>query len=150
MATYQTYTAIGQREDLIDTIYNISPTDTPFMNSIGRTNATAVYHEWQTDSLAAVNVSNAAVEGATASSATMSPTTRVGNRTQISQKTIAISGTLETVNKAGRRSEKAYQLAKASSELKRDMEAILLSNQVASAGNSTTARTLGGMQNYPL
>ena len=148
MATYQTYTAIGQREDLIDTIYNISPTDTPFMNSIGRTNATAVYHEWQTDSLAAVNTSNAAVEGAAATSATMSPTTRIGNRTQISQKTIAISGTLETVNKAGRRSEKAYQLAKASSELKRDMEAILLSNQVASNGNSTTARTLGGMQTW--
>ena len=148
MATYETYTAIGQREDLIDTIYNISPTDTPFMNSIGRTNATAVYHEWQTDSLAAVNVSNAAIEGATASSATLSPTTRVGNRTQISQKTIAISGTLETVNKAGRRSEKAYQLAKASSELKRDMEAILLSNQVASNGNSTTARTLGGLQTW--
>lgn len=148
MATYQTYTAIGQREDLIDTIYNISPTDTPFMNSIGRTNATAVYHEWQTDSLAAVNVSNAAIEGAAASSATLSPTTRVGNRTQISQKTIAISGTLETVNKAGRRSEKAYQLAKASSELKRDMEAILLSNQTASAGSSSAARTLGGMQTW--
>ena len=144
MATYQTYQAIGQREDLIDTIYNISPTDTPFMNSIGRTNATARYHEWQTDSLAAVNTSNAAIEGADASSATLSPTTRVGNRTQISQKTIKISGTLDTVNKAGRRSEKAYQLAKASSELKRDMEAILLSNQVAADGNgSTTARVTG-------
>ena len=149
MATYQTYQAIGQREDLIDTIYNISPTDTPFMNSIGRTNATARYHEWQTDSLAAVNTSNAAIEGADASSATLSPTTRVGNRTQISQKTIKISGTLDTVNKAGRRSEKAYQLAKASSELKRDMEAILLSNQVAADGNgSTTARTLGGLQTW--
>lgn len=149
MATYQTYTAIGQREDLIDTIYNISPTETPFMSSIGRTNATARYHEWQTDSLAAVNLSNAAIEGANASDATIAPTTRVGNRTQISQKTVKISGTLETVNKAGRRSEKAYQLAKASSEIKRDMEAILLSNQVAADGNgSTTARTLGGLQTW--
>jgi hypothetical protein len=146
MATYQTYTAIGQREDLSDVIYNISPTETPFMSSVGKSKATAVYHEWQTDSLAAVNVSNAAVEGATASDATMSPTSRVGNRTQISQKTVKISGTLEAVNKAGRKSEKAYQLAKASSEIKRDMEAILLSNQVAASGNSTTARTLGGLQ----
>ncbi|CAB4126391.1 Family of unknown function (DUF5309) [uncultured Caudovirales phage] len=146
MATYQTYTAIGQREDLSDVIYNISPTETPFMSSVGKGKATAVYHEWQTDSLAAVNTSNAAVEGATASDATMSPTARVGNRTQISQKTVKISGTLEAVNKAGRKSEKAYQLAKASSEIKRDMEAILLSNQVAAAGNSTTARTLGGLQ----
>lgn len=148
MATYQTYTSIGNREDLADVIYNISPTDTPFMTSVGKTAATAVYHEWQTDSLAAVNVSNAVVEGATASDATISPTTRVGNRTQISQKTIKISGTLETVNKAGRKSEKAYQLAKASSEIKRDMEAILLSNQVASAGDSSTARVLGGLQTW--
>jgi hypothetical protein len=146
MATYQTYTAIGQREDLSDVIYNISPTETPFLNSVGKSKATAVYHEWQTDSLASVNVSNAAVEGATASDATISPTTRVGNRTQISQKTIKISGTLDAVNKAGRKSEKAYQLAKASSEIKRDMEAILLSNQTAATGNATTARTLGGLQ----
>ena len=146
MATYQTYTAIGQREDLSDVIYNISPTETPFLNSVGKSKATAIYHEWQTDSLAAVNTSNYAVEGATASDATIGVTTRVGNRTQISQKTIKISGTLDAVNKAGRKSEKAYQLAKASSEIKRDMEAILLSNQTAANGNATTARNLGGLQ----
>ena len=148
MATYQSYQAIGQREDLSDVIYNISPTDTPFMTSVGKTKATAVYHEWQKDSLAAVNTSNAVVEGATASDATLSPSTRIGNRTQISQKTVKISGTLETVNKAGRKSEKAYQLAKASAEIKRDMEAILLSNQVAAAGDTSTARTLGGLQTW--
>ena len=146
MATYQTYTAIGQREDLSDVIYNISPTDIPFMSSIGKTKATAVYHEWQTDSLAAASLSNYAVEGATASDATMSPTTRVGNRTQIAQKTVKISGTLQSVDKAGRKSEKAYQLAKASSEIKRDMETSLLSNQIAANGDSSTARKLGGLQ----
>ena len=96
--------------------------------------------------LADATVANAAVEGADASSATLSPTTRVGNRTQISQKTIQIAGTEETVDKAGRKSEKAYQLAKASSELKRDMEKIMLANQAASAGDSSTARTLGSLQ----
>lgn len=146
MATYQTYTAIGQKEDLSDVIYNISPTDTPFMSSVGKTKATATYHEWQTDSLASVNLSNYAVEGAAASDATMSPTTRAGNRTQISQKTVKVSGTLEAVDKAGRKSEKAYSLAKASAEIKRDMEAILLSNQAAAAGDASTARKLGGLQ----
>jgi hypothetical protein len=146
MATYQTYTAVGQREDLSDIIYNISPTDTPLMSSIGKTKATAVYHEWQVDSLADASLSNAAVEGADATSATMGVTTRAGNRTQIFQKTVQIAGTLEAVDKAGRKSEKAYQLAKASSEVKRDMELTLLSNQVASNGNSSTARTMGGLQ----
>ena len=146
MATYQTYTAIGQREDLSDVIYSISPTDVPFMSSIGKTKATAVYHEWQTDSLSAAVLTNYAVEGATASDATMSPTTRVGNRTQIAQKTVKISGTLQSVDKAGRKSEKAYQLAKASAEIKRDMETSLLSNQIAANGDSSTARKLGGLQ----
>jgi len=147
MATYQTYTAIGMREDLSNVIYNISPTDTPFMNSVGKTSATAVNHEWQTDSLAAV-ATNALVEGAAGADITVSPTTRLGNLTQISGKTVKISGTLDSVNKAGRKSEKAYQLAKVSSEIKRDMEATLLGNTVKSNGNSSTARVLGGLQTW--
>ena len=145
MPTYQTYTAIGMREDLTDVIYNISPTDTPFMSSIGKNKATATYHEWQTDSLAAAALGGA-VEGADQSSITASPTTRIGNRTQIFTKAIAIAGTLEAVDKAGRKSEKAYQMAKVSAELKRNIELTLLSNQVSAAGNSSTARTLGGLQ----
>ena len=148
MAQFRTYAAVGMREDLSDVIYNISPTDTPFMSSIGKTKATAVYHEWQTDSLAAATA-NAAVEGADATEATLSPTTRVGNRTQISQKTVGITGTLEAVDKAGRKSEKAYQLAKASSEIKRDMEFTLLNNTVQSNGSAgSTARVLGGLQTW--
>jgi hypothetical protein len=146
MATYKTYESVGNREDLTDVIYNISPTDTPFMSSVGKTKATAVYHEWQTDSLADASTANAVVEGADATSATLAPTTRVGNRTQISQKTIQIAGTLESIDKAGRKSEKAYQLSKASSELKRDMEKILLSNQAAVTGDASTARKLGSLQ----
>lgn len=148
MPQFRTYAAVGMREDLSDVIYNISPTDTPFMSSIGKTKATAVYHEWQTDSLAAA-AANAAVEGADATEATLSPTTRVGNRTQISQKTVGITGTLEAVDKAGRKSEKAYQLAKASSEIKRDMEFTLLNNTVQSNGTAgSTARVLGGLQTW--
>ena len=148
MPTFTAHSAIGQREDLTDIIYNISPTETPFMSSIGKTKATAVYHEWQTDSLAAATTANAAIEGADATSATLSPTVRLGNYTQIIQKTVQVSGTLDTVNKAGRKSEKAYQLAKASAELKRDLETILLANQGRSAGTSTVARKLGSILSW--
>ena len=149
MAIYNAHTAVGQREDLSDVIYNISPTETPFMSSIGKTKATAVYHEWQTDSLAAATTANAAVEGADASDATLSPTTRLGNYTQILQKTIKVSGTLDTVNKAGRKSEKAYQLAKASQEIKRDLETIMLANQGRDAGSSnSTARKMGSLLSW--
>jgi hypothetical protein len=148
MATFTAHTAIGQREDLSDVIYSISPTETPLLNTLARSKATAVYHEWQTDSLAAATTANAAVEGADATSATISPTVRLGNYTQIVQKTIQVSGTLDTVNKAGRKSEKAYQLARASSELKRDIETILASNQARSAGNSSTARKMASMLSW--
>jgi hypothetical protein len=148
MPTFTAHSAIGQREDLTDIIYDISPTETPFMSSIGKTKATAVYHEWQTDSLAAATTGNAAIEGADATSATLSPTVRLGNYTQIIQKTVQVSGTLDTVNKAGRKSEKAYQLAKASAELKRDLETILLANQGRSAGTSTVARKLGSILSW--
>ena len=148
MPTYTRFDAVGAREDLSDVIYNISPQDTPIMSSIGKTSAKAVFHEWQTDTLASVNTSNALVEGADATSATLSPTTRIGNYTQIVGKTVQVSGTLEAVDKAGRKSEKAYQLAKASAELKRDIEGIITANQGQSAGNSSTARVMGTLLSY--
>lgn len=148
MPVFTTNTAIGQREDLIDVIYQISPTETPLLSTLARTKATAVYHEWQTDSLAAATTANAAVEGADATSATISPTTRLGNYCQIVQKTVQVSGTLDAVNKAGRRSEKAYQLSKAAAELKRDMETIISANQGRDAGSSSTARKLGAILSW--
>jgi hypothetical protein len=149
MAIYNRYEAVGAREDLSDVIYNISPTDTPIMSSIGKTKATGVYHEWQTDSLAASTTANALVEGADASAADLSPTSRIGNYTQIVGKTIQVSGTLEAVDKAGRKSEKAYQLAKASAEIKRDIETIITANQGQAVGTSnSTARKMGSLLSY--
>ena len=147
-ATFSTFTVVGQREDLTDVIYDISPQDTPIMSSIGKGNARAVYHEWQTDSLGAATTANALVEGADATDATVSPTTRLGNYTQIVGKTIRVSGTLESVDKAGRKSEKAYQLAKASAELKRDIETIITANQGQSAGSASAARKMGSLLSW--
>ena len=148
MATYKTYDTIGIREDLQDAIYDISPTTTPFMSTIGKSTASNTYHEWQTDSLASVDKDNAQVEGADAVSPTLTPTTRVGNYTQISDKVVQVSVTDDRVDKAGRSTETAYQLAKASAELKRDMESILLSDQAQVQGDSATPRKLGGFQSW--
>ena len=151
MATYTTYIpeggAVGQREDLSNTIFNIAPTETPVVSSIGKTKATATYHEWQTDDLAAAN-NDGLLEGADAAAASATPTVRVGNRTQIQGKTVHVSGTLDAVDKAGRKTETAYQLAKSGQELKRDMEKTILSNVAQSAGTTTAARLLGGMQTW--
>ena len=146
--TYSQYDAKGEREDLSDIIYSISPTDTPFMSNIGKNKATAVYHEWQTDALAAAASNNHQIEGDEVAFNAMVATTRVGNRTQISRKSVIVSGTLESVSKAGRNNEMAYQISKASKELKRDMETTLLLNQAPVTGNDTTARKLAGIETW--
>ena len=146
--TYSKYDAVGLREDLTDIIYNISPTDTPFMSSIAKSKATAVNHEWQLDSLAAASGTNAQIEGDEVSFSAPSSTTRRGNVTQIATKSVIISGTLEAVNKAGRNSELAYQISKASKELKRDMETSLCDNNAQVAGDDSTARELSGLGSW--
>jgi hypothetical protein len=119
------------------------------MSSIGKTKATNTLHEWQTDSLAAATTNNALIEGDDATAASLSPTVRLNNLTQIVGKTVQVSGTLEAVDKAGRKSEKAYQLAKASSEIKRDIETILTANQAKSNGTATSAaRKMGSLLSW--
>ena len=143
--TFDTYDAIGIREDLQDVIYSISPTETPFMSSAAREQVKNTFHEWQTYALAAAVTNNAVIEGDDATLDAASATSRIGNYTQIMDKTVVITGTQESVDKAGRASELAYQIAKKSKELKRDIESTLLTNQARAAGNSTTARTFGSI-----
>lgn len=146
--TFKTYAAVGIREDLSDVIYNIAPTDTPFINNVGRGTASNTYFEWQEDDLADVDTSNAAVEGADAGSAKTIPTVRVGNYTQISTKVVDVSGTQEAVDKAGRKSEVSYQIAKKGAALKRDMEAIVAQNQAADAGSSSAPRKTAAIESW--
>jgi hypothetical protein len=139
--TLATYAAVGNREDLSDTIYRIDPTDTPFMSGIEREKATAVNHEWQTQALAAVDTGNAVLEGDDAVTDAATPTVRLGNICQISDKVARVSGTQQSVEHAGRDNEMAYQEMLKGLELKRDMESILCgTNQAKNAGAAATAR----------
>ena len=143
--TFLTYSAKGIREDLSNVITNIAPEETPFMSNIGRENVTNTLFEFQTDTLAAA-AANAQLEGDDVGTFdAVVATVRVQNYCQISRKTIVLSATEEVVNKAGRRSELAYQIAKRGSELKRDQEFIMLQNTGAVAGDSTTARKTGSL-----
>lgn len=139
--TFLTFSAIGNREDLSDMIYNISPTDTPFMGAIGKATASAVLHEWQADALAAAQA-NAQLEGDETSFGAVTVTSRLGNRCQISSKAVVVSGTQDEVKKAGRTREMTYQLMLRSKELRNDQEFVLTNNQAPVTGNSTTARAL--------
>jgi hypothetical protein len=138
--TFTTYSAIGNREDLSDEIFRIDPTDTPFVSSIDKTKATAVNHEWQTQALAAA-AANHVLEGDDATTDAATPTVRLGNYCQISDKVARVTGTQLAVDHAGRGNELDYQAMLKGLELKRDMEFILIgSNTAKVAGDATTHR----------
>lgn len=145
--TFLTYSAKGIREDLSNVIYNISPEETPFVSNIGKGTISNTVFDWQTDALAAAGA-NAQLEGDETSYDAVGATVRLQNYAQISRKSVIISGTEDKVNKAGRKSELAYQIAKKGSEMKRDIEFSCLNNQAAVAGDSTTARTSASLQAF--
>jgi hypothetical protein len=144
--TFDSYDARGNREDLQDKIYMVSPEKVPVSSAIKRTKVTNRLHEWQRDSLATPNKDNAVIEGDDRSGTAITPTERVANTTQLFDKVVIVSEAQRKHNPAGRSDEMKYQLAmKAYPELKRDVEAAILSNNVAVQGNSTTARKLAGL-----
>ena len=144
--TFDTYDAIGNREDLSDKIYMVSPEKTPVMSAGVRKKAEAKFHEWQRDSLATPNKDNAVIEGDDRTGTALTPTTRVANYVQLLDKVAVVTTTQKATKSAGRSSEMKYQIAmKAIPEIKRDCEAMMLSKNPAVAGNSTTARKSGGL-----
>ena len=146
--TFTTFDAKGIREDLSNIITNIAPEETPYMSNIGRESISNSLFEYQTDTLAAA-AANKQLEGDDVTSYdAVTATVRLQNYAQISRKTIVLSATEETVNKAGRKSELAYQIAKRSAELKRDQEFSMLNGAVAAAGNTTTARGTASLQAF--
>jgi len=155
MATNFTTTSQGgQREDLANWISTISRDMTPFVSSIGKGKATATLHEWSTDTLQAASV-QAAAEGASFAESDSPVVARLTNRTQILTKGIRVSGTLEAVDKVGRKSEFKYQTEKRGKEMARDLEAVMLSGQLSAVhGSSATgniqagARKMGAYQSY--
>ena len=155
MATnFTTSTQGGQREDLANWISTISRDMTPFVSSIGKGKASATLHEWSTDTLEAAGL-QAAAEGSSFAESASPVVQRLTNRTQIFTKGIRVSGTLESVDKVGRKSEFKYQTEKRGKEMARDVEKWMLSTNVSAvqggsaAGNiQAAARKMGAYQAY--
>lgn len=145
--TVSTTTANGNREDLVDAIYNTDPFDTPFLTNCPKVPAKNSVHDWQTDSLAAASGDNKQIEGddANFSTAARPATVRLSNNTQISRKLVSVTGTQEAVLHAGRRSEIAKELLKMGRELRRDIETTLLQNNAKVTAGSSTAGEVAGV-----
>lgn len=131
MATFTTSNAVGEKESLADIIYRLDTTETPIFSAAEKITTNGVFYEWQVQELSAAATDNHVNEGADATFATPTATSRLGNYHQISVKDFAISGTLESVDKAGRERESAYQKVLKSLELRRDIEKSIGDTNVA-------------------
>ena len=141
--TFDSYDAVGIREDLSDIITNISPEETPFYTKCGKTSASNTLVEWQTDSLRS-SAANAHIEGDDTAADAATATSRLNNRTQIFKNAVTVPDTDEGLDKAGRAAEIAYQTLKIAKEQKLDIEKALFDNNAKVAGSSTVARELAG------
>lgn len=147
--TNETYDVSTIREDLQEALISISPTETPFMSTIGRKSVSNTYFEWPTVDLASPSSSNRVIEGESAPG-NDAPTNavRLGNYTQLSDKVVEVSSTANAVNGVGDAQTTAKQIAYKLKELKRDMETMLLDNVAASAGATGTARATAGIGGF--
>ena len=109
MATFTTANSVGEKEQLADIIYKIDSDETPIFSLAKKETVNGTLVEWQVQELASAG-QNSLSEGADATYATPTATTRLNNYTQIAGKDFAISGTLESVDKAGRAKESALTI----------------------------------------
>lgn len=146
--TYLSFNSKRNREEFSNAISMITPEDTPLVSMIGKESVESTHPEWSTDTLVAPNPANAVPQGDEFTYGAITPTARVGNFTQISRKEFIISRTQEKTLKAGPQSELGRQRRKKGVELRKDIEAIILSNQASLPGNATTPPLLGGLPTW--
>lgn len=146
MAGY-TYSAVGNREDLSDIIVNISPEENFLQKTFGRTDVTAMKHDWLTDSIRPAGA-NRVKEAADFATVAPTPRVRLSNYIQNFMAGYVVSDLQEVVLKAGIKSEIGYQMVKASKEIARDLEFALVNNATAIEGNASDGGQFGGVKYF--
>jgi hypothetical protein len=145
---FDSYDTVGIREDLDSKIYNVAPSDTPFMAMVKKSKTSNQLFEWQTDTLDTASGSNQVIQGDDATIDAVTPTVLRNNRTHISDKTARITGTQKASTKAGRTEEMSYQVSLKATALKTDMETSALANTAKVSGNATTAAVTAGVVSW--
>lgn len=140
-----TYSTVGNREDLSDIIADLFADDVPFFAMAKKTKAMATKHEWTADSLAAASTT-AVVEGADISYTKPALRTRHANYTQIRLRNWEVTHTQQAVDTAGVKNDVQRELLKAMKELLRDYDKIFLNSAQTSAGTTAAGRACRGIQ----
>lgn len=142
---FTSYSAVGNKEDISDVIYNVDPFETPFLTAIDDVKASNRLHQWQTDVLAAPVATNYQLEGDAEAAEAQTASVLLSNTCQISRKVPRVTGTQQAIDHYGRSDELAYLELKAAKELRNDMETQLLANNAEVTGDATTKRETAGI-----
>lgn len=135
---------VGNREELSDIISMITPQDTPIYSDISKGNASSVHPEWEVDELAPPQ-ENIKPEGNEYEYDETDTPDRVGNYTQIMDKSGSVSNTQEAVEQAGNANKVKRQKYKKGVELRKDLELAILTNNASVAG---ATREFGGLPTW--
>jgi len=133
------------REDVMNKIWDISKIPLPFTDMIGTGSHGNEHKEWTQDELQAVNVNNATIDGDDIDQDDTNTGLRVGNHSQTSVKEVKVSTRAIESNTIGRANELSYQVTMRQQELKRDMEAQMLTNQASVPGTDSVAGISAGL-----
>jgi hypothetical protein len=143
--TFTTSDAGVNREELSGIVDRVRREDTPLYSMISKGACDSIYPTWPQDSMEAPG-ENAQLEGDEFVFDDIDPASRVGNPTQIFEKSFVMSMTQDRVDNAGQTEQyNRFKLTKGI-ELRRDVEFAILSN-VASE-RSDLPRHLGGLPTW--
>lgn len=126
------------REDVMNKIWDISSIPLPLTDMIGKGTHSNRKAEWTEDELAQPNLNNAVVDGADVDQDNSKIGTRLGNYTQISVKEVKLSHSVQAAESIGNMMGMSEQIIKRQRELRRDVEAIMLTHQASVAGDGNT------------
>ena len=153
-STQQAANLVELKESIEDEVYNIDPTETPFVSSLASMPIENILHQWETDTYRAPG-ENAKADGDTASFRKNQQPKLLRNTCQIFDETSQVSGSSIAVATYGRTNEQSYQLAKRGVEVRLDVEWAHFNNgayieQARDDANDVdqTARKMAGARAY--
>jgi len=141
LLSYDTRAVSEHPEDVSSQIYNIDPADTPVVSLAGTRKVSNTLFEWLTEDLTAASAGTPEVEGFETTRASSEVTNRLNNYVQILTRNATVSGTQQALKNFGKSSQMAWQMARKSKELKRDVNYSLVHPQAANAGSGVAPGT---------
>ncbi len=136
-----------QREELLDVINNIDKERNVFTDAIKKGSCLTKLVEWPEDEDDDA-VDNAQVEGADAEFDELAMPSKTNNRLQIAAKWFMVSDIQESIDKAGRKSDIAYNIKKKLRAIARDRERTILNSLSAVAMSAGTAGRAMGLKGF--